>query len=356
MSQTGTAETLKRTAALHPTVMLDDKLLEFVPGAVYVCDLDGVVVRYNRRAGELWGRYPVAGDPQELYCGAHRLYKACGQLMPHNETPMVDALKEGKSFRNIEVQIEQPDGHRLWVLVNIDPLRNDAGEIVGVINCFQDISDRKVSEERQSVLLNELNHRVKNTLSTIQAVATYTFRADSGPEALAKFENRLMALSRAHNVLTDTKWSGAGLYDIVRDTLQCNAGDAGDAGNRLRISGPDIQLKPQLALSMATVLHELYTNAVRYGALSSGEGQVALVWSVTGGAAERTLKLSWQESNGPEVLPPTKSGFGTRVIERSLLQEHQALVDLDFSPSGVRCEIEIPVLEVHLSEGIAGRG
>lgn len=219
MNVAATGPNERPSVDLHPSVMLDDKLLEFVPGAVYVCDLDGVVVRYNKRAGELWGRYPTPGDPNELYCGSHRLYRACGELMPHNETPMVDALREGNSYRNLEVQVEKPDGRRIWILVNIDPLRGDDGGIIGVINCFQDITDRKLADERQKVLINELNHRVKNTLSTVQAVATYTFRTESA-EALAKFEGRLMALSRAHNVLTETNWEGANLADIVRDAVQ----------------------------------------------------------------------------------------------------------------------------------------
>lgn len=333
----------QRTVTLHPSVMLDDKLLEFVPGAVYVCDLDGVVVRYNRRAGELWGRYPVPGDPKELYCGSHRLYRASGELMPHAETPMVDSLREGNSYRNLEVQVEQPSGKRIWILVNIDPLRSDTGQIVGVINCFQDITDKKLADERQKVLVDELNHRVKNTLATVQAVATYTFRASSGPEALATFEGRLMALSRAHNVLTATKWEGANLQDIVKDTVEFVAGDS---GGRLEFSGPDIHLKPQLALSMATVLHELCTNASKYGALSSLDGKVTVAWSLEGSMFERNLKISWEESNGPEVVTPMRKGFGTRVIERSLLQEHQAHVQLSFPSSGVKCEIEVPILEV----------
>lgn len=344
MNQPSVAVSEESKAVLHPSVMLDDKLLEFVPGAVYVCDLDGVVVRYNRRAGELWGRYPVPGDPKELYCGSHCLYRASGELMPHDETPMVDALREGNSYRNLEVQVEQPSGQRIWILVNIDPLRSDNGDIIGVINCFQDITDRKRADERQRVLVNELNHRVKNTLSTIQAVATYTFRADTGPEALAKFEGRLIALSRAHNVLTETNWEGANIKDIMRDTVESVAGDSDD---RLHFAGPDLHLKPQLALSMATVLHELCTNAAKYGALSSLAGHVEVMWSVEGEAAHRALKIIWEESGGPAVDEPTRKGFGTRVIERSLLQEHQAHVALKFLPSGVKCEIEVPVSEVH---------
>lgn len=340
MSQVDTSSNASSKGGVHPSMMLDDKLLEFVPGAVYVCDLDGVVVRYNRRAGELWGRYPVPGDPKELYCGSHRLFKASGELMPHDETPMVDALREGNSYRNLEVQVEQPSGNRVWILVNIDPLKNDNGEIVGVINCFQDITERKLADERQKALINELNHRVKNTLSTVQAVATYTFRPDGGADALSKFEGRLMALSRAHNVLTESNWVAADINNIIRDAVGFVSDDANE---RLHFDGPNLPLKPQLALSIATVLHELGTNAFKHGSLSSLEGKVSVSWSVADEGSDRKLKITWLETNGPDVAPPSRKGFGTRVIERSLPKEHNARVSLNFLASGVKCEIEVPL-------------
>ena len=331
---------LRINPALRPSVMLDDKLLEFVPGAVYVCDLDGVVVRYNRRAGELWGRYPVPGDPKELYCGSHRLYRATGEVMPHDETPMVDALRQGNSYRNLEVQVEQPSGRKIWILVNIDPLRDDDGGIVGVINCFQDITDRKLADVRQKILVNELNHRVKNTLATVQSVAAYTFREGMNGDATKLFEGRLMALSRAHDVLTDENWEGADLHDILTDVV---APVCGGTADRFSFDGPTVHLKPQLALTMAIVLHELCTNAAKYGAFSTNEGRVGLDWSMIGNGPDRKLKMRWQESDGPTVQEPQRRGFGTRIIERTLSREHNAHVDLVFARPGVRCDIEVPV-------------
>jgi two-component sensor histidine kinase len=330
----------RSTAALRPSVMLDEKLLEFVPGAVYVCDLDGVVVRYNKRAGELWGRYPVPGDPNELYCGSHKLYRATGEVMPHNETPMVDALREGNSYRNLEVQVEQPSGKLIWILVNIDPLRDDAGEIVGVINCFQDITDRKLADMRQQLLVNELNHRVKNTLATVQSIAAFSFREGAGPDERKWFESRLMALSRAHDVLTQEKWEGAELHDLVTEVA---APSCGSTPGRISFDGPTVYLKPQLALTMAIALHELCTNAAKYGALSNNEGKVGIDWALSGEGTLRILRLNWIETGGPPVFEPQRRGFGTRIIERSLTREHKAKVSLDFARSGFRCDLEVPL-------------
>jgi hypothetical protein len=268
--------------------MLDDQLLEFVPGAVYVCDLDGVVVRYNRRAGELWGRYPTPGDPKELYCGSHKLYRANGQVMPHDQTPMVDALRNGNSYHNLEVQVEQPSGRKIWILVNIDPLRDDTGNIAGVINCFQEITDRKLAAERQAMLVNELNHRVKNTLSTVQSIAAQTFRDGAGPEVRKWFEGRLLALSRVHDVLTKENWEGANLKDILEEVAapQSTVGD-----DRFVVRGPDVLLPAQLALSLSIAFHELCTNAAKFGALSNANGRIAVTWALKNENGKKAVEI-----------------------------------------------------------------
>jgi two-component sensor histidine kinase len=261
--------------------------------------------------------------------------------MPHDETPMVDSLRNGNSYHNLEVQVEQPSGRKIWIMVNIDPLRNQAGDIVGVINCFQEITDRKLADERQNLLINELNHRVKNTLATIQSIAAYTFRDGTGAEAPKWFEGRLLALSRAHDVLTQENWEGANLKDLI-PKVAAPLND--EQANRFVINGPDVLLPPKLALSLSIALHELCTNAAKYGALSSTNGYIEVNWSVQDMGENRVFEIVWVERNGPEVTPPKHRGFGTRVIERTLAREHDAKVNMAFLPGGLRCEIGAPIL------------
>jgi PAS domain S-box-containing protein len=147
-------------AALPPS--LADAILEVLPAAVYVCDAAGVVVRYNRKAAELWARQPVPGDPAELYCGSCKIFMPDGRFVPHDECPMAEALRTGEPQRNIEAQFEQPNGNRVFVLVNIEPIKDDAGQVLGAINCFQDITARKRAEEELSRKTREIEDFFEN--------------------------------------------------------------------------------------------------------------------------------------------------------------------------------------------------
>jgi PAS domain S-box-containing protein len=317
-------------------IILDERLLEVLPAAVYVCDLDGVVVRYNKMAAELWGRSPIPGDANELYCGSHRLYKPNGELLPHDETPMADAMRDGISLRNIEVQIEQPDGRRLSVLVSIDPLRDEKGNIIGAINCFQDITQHKLAQQ-QKLQIDELNHRVKNSLATVLSIAGLTFKNTEAAEQAKIFENRLIAVARAHDVLARQNWEHASLHDIVRDVV------APFCSGRLEFDGPEVRIEHGLAVSLALALQELATNALKYGGLSTPEGSVSFKWQVAGEEGSRKLALHWVEATSFAVREPAGRGFGSSLIERMLTRQHNAEVRISYPPEGVRCEIVLPL-------------
>ena len=190
---------------------LPARLFEQLPFAVYVCDRDGLVLRYNRRAAELWGRSPKLGDPNERFCGSYRMFRPDGSLLPHHQCPMADVLRTGVSVRQQEVHIERPNGSRGIALVDIEAVKDSGGNIVGAVNCFQDITERKQAEEREKILAREVDHRAKNLLALVQATVQLT-HADTVEDFKAAIEGRLQALSNAHTLLAQSRWAGANLH------------------------------------------------------------------------------------------------------------------------------------------------
>lgn len=188
-------------------------------------------------------------------------------------------------------------------------LRDSAGGLASVHVQILDVTERKRAEATQRLLLGELNHRVKNTLATVQAMAMQTLRYSPEPAAFAAdFSGRIQALARSHSLLSHATWQGAMLRELIDQQLQLGTID--DA--RLEVSGPDVQLPPQTALHLGLILHELTTNANKYGALSNDRGRLSLAWELRGGV----LELRWVERGGPAVVPPARTGFGTTLIER----------------------------------------
>ena len=196
-----------------------------------------------------------------------------------------------------------------------------------------EVAERVRAEERQELLINELNHRVKNTLATVQSIAIQTLRPHLDPgQAKELFTERLIALSRAHDVLTARSWAGAELGEVARRALEPFDDDASHA----KASGPTVWLSPKAALAIAMALHELGTNATKYGALSSPAGEVRLTWTLE---TPEMLRLVWRERNGPRVTAPTGRGFGSRLIERGLKADLGGEARLSFEPDGLVCEI-----------------
>ncbi|HEX2552142.1 MAG TPA: HWE histidine kinase domain-containing protein [Microvirga sp.] len=209
---------------------------------------------------------------------------------------------------------------------------------------YQAMADALALRERDlRLLINELNHRVKNTLATVQSIASQTLRnAPSTQAARQALEERLLALSRVHDVLTRESWEGAGLAEIV---AQAVAPFRQQREDRVETRGPEVWLSPRMALAIAMALQELATNAVKYGALSNDAGTIAVTWSLEeGGAGEGwRLRLEWRERGGPPVSSPDRRGFGTRLIERSLAQDLGGRVEISFAPEGVVCVVDAPV-------------
>jgi PAS domain S-box-containing protein len=200
------------------------------------------------------------------------------------------------------------------------------------------VLERKRTEEHQRLMTKELNHRVRNNLSIIQSVAHQTFGEAGDRGALAAFESRIGALAAAHEVLTRENWEAASLDDLARQTIFA----CGAAEDQVDLQGPDVLLPPRLAVSFTMALHELCTNAVKYGALSVSDGCVRLTWELVNIADGERLRLAWREEGGPPVKPPARRGFGSRMIERALARELGGEVTLTFAPAGLECLIDAP--------------
>ncbi len=202
-----------------------------------------------------------------------------------------------------------------------------------------DISERKDAERQQKLLVDELNHRVKNTLATVQSLVAQTARStDLVGQFQKAVEGRILALSHAHNQLSQRRWAYAELSQLLHSGLEPYL-----AKGNVILSGDPVQVPPQAALMVSMAVHELATNASKYGALSSSDGSIDLRWSTKANGAAPRLRLSWSERNGPPVVKPSHKGFGTRLLEQGIEKELGGKTLIDFASTGLYCEIEIPL-------------
>lgn len=234
------------------------------------------------------------------------------------------------------------EGRLMHIDFQIAPMRDADGNIVGLIPSGIDIDDRKSAEQRNELLIAELNHRVKNSLAVVQHIARQSFREVAQAEgAMQTFERRLVALASAQTLLTDGGWRPTLLADIVRRIIVT----AGVEEARFHIQGPEVHFPPRTAVSMALAIHELSTNAMKYGALSSDVGRVLITWTVDDVLPSR-FSIYWEERNGPRVVEPQRRGFGLRMVERALAVEIEGTVEMRFPPDGLICRIEGTVPKV----------
>ncbi|WP_245435368.1 sensor histidine kinase [Microvirga calopogonii] len=204
--------------------------------------------------------------------------------------------------------------------------------------------ERVQAEERQRLLINELNHRVKNTLATVQSIAAHTLRNTNIPRSVHEtFLGRLISLAQSHNVLTRENWEGAELTYVIEEAVKAYRGGLPE---RIHMRGPKVRVSPRMVLSLSMALYELATNAAKYGALSNDNGEVDIVWdlqSPSPDSEEQQLVLSWRERGGPTVKPPTHKGFGSRLIERGLGAELGGKAWVSYAPGGASCEMVLPI-------------
>jgi PAS domain S-box-containing protein len=255
---------------------------------------------------------------------------------------LVEAAFEVCDDHSSEVRYRRKDGSEFWAALFISPVRDESGDVVEHFASFIDLTKHKEEQAQSRMLIDELNHRVKNTLTTVQSIVSQALRHASDPEVIREsIESRLFALSRSHDLLTRENWESAGLHDVV-DAAMEPFGVANGRSERFLVTGANVRFPPKAALALGIAFHELATNAVKYGAFSGDTGCVRIAWTIEPGPKGDRLILTWREENGPLVLPPARKGFGSRVIERGLALELDGTTHLDYRADGAVCTIDIP--------------
>lgn len=262
------------------------------------------------------------------------------------------ATLPAQGHADVEFRVAAADGRHRWLRTSAAVVERRAdGTPMRVVGVTLDVTHQKLSEaklqrevderrrveQRQKLLIHELNHRVKNMLATVQSVARQSLGRAGAQGPLADFEDRLMALAWTHDILTREHWAGASLHTILERTM------APHGRGRVTLEGPDLRISPKMALALAMGAHELATNAVKYGALSADAGRVEIRWRLDARADPPRLTLDWREFGGPRVTPPENRGFGSRLLERGLAHELGGEVAIRFVPAGVRCRIAAPL-------------
>jgi len=467
----GSSDKTRRTPPAAPgldvILRASDGILDILPVATFVCDAAGVILQYNQAAVRIWGRVPEPGQTHEQFTANVKFFDIDGK--PMQRSGLAEAMASGKSARDVIRLVERADGSRVVVSLNIDPLRDANGKVIGAVNCFlditerkrmdaalleqeqrlaatyehaaigiseiapdggflrvneaicgitgfsrehllanrlfththpddadpdresfrkqvagdlnfysvekrfirkdgrviwmsvrsspvrdadgrllylvrvvRDITERKAAERRQRLLMDELNHRVKNTLATVQSLASQSARGAPTPAAFREsFEGRLVALSKAHDQLTQHHWESAELRELVTASLAPYAGP-----ERVVLRGEDVVLRPRAVLTLAMTFHELATNAAKYGALSAPGGRVEIHWQpvkLEGSDGRALLQIEWREQGGPPVAAPGRRGFGSKLIEGSIKAELGGSARLVFEPTGLGCDMLIPL-------------
>ena len=302
-------------------------IVELSDDAIISKRLDGVITSWNRGAERLFG-----------YTAEEIIGKSVTILIPEDriseEPDILDRIGRGERIDHYDTVRRCKDGSLIDISLTISPLKGADGKVTGASKIARDVTERKRAQEQQKLLVSEMQHRIKNSLATIQAIATQTL--NQHPNERDAFIARLHALGNAHDLLTSETWQSASLCAIVTRVLEPFQEKLHE---RITITGPtDLWLESTKSIIVAMALHELATNAVKYGALSNGEGLVSIAWDRQ--CQANRVKLVWQESGGPTVCPPKQRGFGSHLIERAFAGQ-LGESELKFNPEGLSCSLEI---------------
>ena len=303
-------------------------IVECSDDAIISKDLNGTITSWNRGAERIFG-----------YVAAEIVGKPVTTLIPpelQNEEPVIlERIRRGERVEHFQtVRVGKP-GNRVDISLTISPVRNADGKIVGASKIARDITEQKRSEAQIAILAREAEHRAKNLLATVQATVHLT-QSDTTDGFKRAIEGRIQALANVNALFVQSRWTGADLRSLVTQELApyCEKEET-----RVQMAGPDIVLEPTMAQMLAIVVHELATNAAKFGALSMPDGRIQIEWSRT---SDRLLILRWIETDGPLITPPTRHGFGTRVMEKMIRGQLKGEMCFDWRPEGLACEIAMP--------------
>jgi PAS domain S-box-containing protein len=302
---------------------------------------DGHIQTWNEAAEQMFGytEEDAVGGPVSLLLAPDRLTKF------EDETGVFSAaMRQGRV--SLESVRRRKNGTLIDVSIMASRMTDTSGRVLGVSAIFRDITQRKRMQDRQALLIRELHHRVKNTLATVQALLGASARSTrSVDEFYHSFAGRIASLANTHNLLTEDYWQRASLHEMLETELA--AFDDG-SGHHITLTGPPVELTADLAVPTSMALHELATNAVRYGALSVPGGRVLVTWEVIQVEQEHRLRLEWQERDGPPVEEPKRKGFGSALLQRVLTTQCHAQVEFAFQAAGLRFSMEAPLVERRL--------
>lgn len=316
---------------------------EHAPVMIWVSNPDGSCLHLNRMLREFWD---VGDEDVASFSWQTMMHPDDAERVTRE---MVEAITARKAV-TVEGRYQNAAGEYRMLATHARPRLAEDGSFLGMIGVNIDMTERTRAEAQRELLLAELSHRVKNMLAVVQGIARQTFKStDSVQAARQTFEGRLMAMATAHDLLTRANWESASLTELARGTLPLRADRP-----QISISGPDVLLDPKKTLALTMALHELFTNAIKYGALSTETGRVSLGWSVVGGPTQR-LRLEWRETRaptsestpcpGPSTAPaaPEREGFGTRLISQVFRHDLDGEVTMDFAPAGLVCLADLPL-------------
>jgi PAS domain S-box-containing protein len=331
------SERRQREEELRSNIELLRIIGETTPDLIVVKDAQG---RY-RFVNPAMAR--ILGKEQADLVGASSLDGALdpqeAALLHANDMRIMD---EGRS-QTVEESMTVPGGATRIYLSTKTPMRDRFGTVVGLVGVSTDITDRKRAEERQATMVRELHHRVKNSLATVQAIANSTARTATDIESFREaFNQRVISLARTHTLLAENSWGVIPLRELLVAELEPYGGSD---EMRVTMRGPDVALPSDVALSLGMAVHELTTNAFKYGALSSAEGAIHIEWSVESVESSRRLQFLWKETGGPAVATPGRQGFGSRLLRHMLGGQFSGDVQMAFEPDGLRFSVTVPLVE-----------